>query len=92
MTCEYSFLCLFFVFCICVFVTANKSFNEPRTPVMSIYASICYKHELNGYNGQHFPKSFYGYFYLVGVAKCSDAATAYATAAEAAQTYYNFIG
>lgn len=38
----YTFLWLFFFICSCICVCrTNKSFNEHRTPVMSIYASIC---------------------------------------------------
>jgi len=79
-----------------VFVGLAKVLTNPELQLRR-FTYLCVKHELNGYVGQHFPKSFYGYFYLAGAVKCSAGAPSQRRAQRRiihrTQTYYNnFIG
>jgi len=77
--CVYTFLWLFFFIiiirlyvCVCVRVFARPAKVFTNTELqLCRFTHLFVKHELNGYVGQHFPKSFYGYFYLAGMVKCS---------------------
>lgn len=73
----YGFLFFFFFIiiirlymCVCVFAGPAKVFTNTELQLCR-FTHLFVKHELNGYVGQHFPKSFYGYFYLAGMVKCS---------------------
>jgi len=69
--CVCALFMVFFLFvCICVFAEPTKVFTNTKLQLCR-FTHLFVKHELNGYVGQHFPKSFYGYFYLAGMVKCS---------------------
>jgi len=69
----YGFFFYYLFVYMCMFAGPAKVFTNTELQLCR-FTHLFVKHELNGYVGQHFPKSFYGYFYLAGMVKCSGGA------------------